>query len=49
MVSSAHMIGSFMYLVIGYKNLEKDIPDIEFTIADFTKDKMIEKQIEEED
>lgn len=49
MLSSAHMIGNFMYLIIGYKNLKKDIPNIEFTIADLTEDKMIEKQIEKEE
>ena len=43
------MIGNgfinFMFIVVSYKNLKKDIPDFEFTIADLTEDKMIEKQI----
>lgn len=51
-LSSGHIIGdghqSFMYLVVGYLNTNKEIPDIEFTIADLTPDKTIEKQIKNE-
>lgn len=49
MLSSAHNVGNWMYILIRYKNLSKDVPDFNFTIADLTEDKMIEKQLEKND